>query len=47
MPVVSSSKKDPSFPGHEPEKDTLRAANAATKVGVNGGRKRTNELLAK
>ena len=28
--------KDPSFPGHAPGKDTLRAANAATKVGVTG-----------
>ena len=26
-----------SFPGHAPGKDTLRAANAATKVGANGG----------
>ena len=26
-----------SFPGHAPGKDTLRAANAATKEGVNGG----------
>ena len=29
--------RDPSFPGHAPGKDTLRAANAATKVGANGG----------
>ena len=29
--------KDPSFPGHAPGKDTLRAANAATKEGANGG----------
>ena len=29
--------KNPSFPGHAPGKDTLRAANAATKEGVNGG----------
>ena len=28
---------NPSFPGHAPGKDTLRAANAATKVGANGG----------
>ena len=26
-----------SFPGHAPGKDTLRASNAATKVGANGG----------
>ena len=26
-----------SFPGHAPGKDTLRAANAATKEGANGG----------
>ena len=32
--------KNLSFPGHAPGKDTLRAANAATKEGVNGGRKR-------
>ena len=32
--------KDPSFPGHAPGKDTLRAANAATKEGVNGGENR-------
>ena len=29
--------KNLSFPGHAPGKDTLRAANAAMKVGVNGG----------
>ena len=29
--------KNSSFPGHAPGKDTLRAANAATKEGVNGG----------
>ena len=28
--------KDPSFPGHAPGKDTLRAANAATKEGFTG-----------
>ena len=32
--------KNPSFPGHAPGKDTLRAANAATKEGVNGGENR-------
>ena len=31
---------NPSFPGHAPGKDTLRAANAATKVGANGGENR-------
>ena len=29
--------KIPSFTGHAPGKDTLRAANAAMKEGVNGG----------
>ena len=29
--------RDPYFPGHAPGKDTLRAANAATKEGANGG----------
>ena len=29
--------RDPSFPGHAPGKDTLRAANATTKEGANGG----------
>ena len=29
--------KRSSFPGHAPGKDTLRAANAATKEGANGG----------
>ena len=38
--------KNSSFPGHAPGKDTLRAANAATKERFTG-RKRTNELLAK
>ena len=28
---------NPSFHGHAPGKDTLRAANAATKEGANGG----------
>ena len=28
---------NPSFPGHAPGKDTLRAANAAMKEGANGG----------
>ena len=32
--------KRSSFPGHAPGKDTLRAANAATKEGVNGGENR-------
>ena len=32
--------KNSSFPGHAPGKDTLRAANAATKEGVNGGENR-------
>ena len=32
-----SYNKKMSFPGHAPGKDTLRAANAATKEGVNGG----------
>ena len=31
-----SYTKDPSFPGHAPGKDTLRAANAATKEGSTG-----------
>ena len=31
--------KNPSFPGHAPGKDTLRAANAATKEGANGGKR--------
>ena len=31
--------KRSSFPGHAPGKDTLRAANAATKVGANGGKR--------
>ena len=44
--VFPSYTKDPSFPGHAPGKDTLRAANAATKERFTG-RKRTNELLAK
>ena len=42
MRVLSSRhiQKNPSFPGHAPGKDTLRAANAATKEGVNGGENR-------
>ena len=44
--VVPRQNKDPSFPGHAPGKDTLRAANAATKVGLTG-RKQPNELPAK
>ena len=38
--------KDPSFPGHAPGKDTLRAANAAMKERFTG-RKQPNELPAK
>ena len=35
--------KKSSFPGHAPGKDTLRAANAATKEGANGGENRISE----
>ena len=36
--LLSSRKyhKNPSFPGHAPGKDTLRAANAATKTRFTG-----------
>ena len=37
--------KRSSFPGHAPGKDTLRAANAATKVGVNGGENARTSFL--
>ena len=36
---------NPSFPGHAPGKDTLRAANAATKVGANGGENNRTSFL--
>ena len=38
MRVLSSRhiQKNPSFPGHAPGKDTLRAANSATKEGFTG-----------
>ena len=39
--------KIPSFPGHAPGKDTLRAANAATKVGVNGGENGLSEAITR
>ena len=38
--VFPPYSKNPSFPGHVPGKDTQRAANAATKEGVNGGENR-------
>ena len=37
--------RDPSFPGHAPGKDTLRAANAATKEEVNGGENTRTSFL--
>ena len=39
--------KNPSFPGHVPGKDTLRAANAATKEGVNGGENGLSEATTR
>ena len=36
--------KDPSFPGHAPGKDTLRAANAATERGLTGENARANAV---
>ena len=33
---------NPSFPGHAPGKDTLRAANAATERGLTGENARAN-----
>ena len=39
--------KDPSFPGHAPGKDTLRAANAATKEGANGGENGLSEAITR
>ena len=39
--------KDPSFPGHAPGKDTLRAANAAMKEGVNGGENGLSEAITR
>ena len=36
--------KDPSFPGHAPGKDTLRAANAATERGQTGENARANAV---
>ena len=38
---------NPSFPGHAPGKDTTRAANAATKVGVNGGENGLSEATTR
>ena len=35
-------QKNPSFPGHAPGKDTLRAANAATERGLTGENARAN-----
>ena len=40
LPVIF--KKNPSFPGHAPGKDTLRAANAATERGLTGENARAN-----
>ena len=39
--------RDPSFPGHAPGKDTLRAANAATKEGANGGENGLSEAITR
>ena len=36
--------KNPSFPGHAPGKDTLRAANAATERGLTGENARANAV---
>ena len=36
--------KNPSFPGHAPGKDTLRAANAATERGQTGENARANAV---
>ena len=36
--------RDPSFPGHAPGKDTLRAANAATERGLTGENARANAV---
>ena len=36
-----------SFPGHAPGKDTLRAANAAMKEGVNGGENGLSEAITR
>ena len=35
-------QKNPSFPGHAPGKDTLRAVNAATERGLTGENARAN-----
>ena len=35
---------NPSFPGHAPGKDTLRAANAATERGLTGENARANAV---
>ena len=47
--LLSSRKyhKNPSFPGHAPRKDTLRAANAAMKEGVNGGENGLSEAITR
>ena len=47
--ALSSRKyhKNPSFPGHAPGKDTLRAANAAMKEGVNGGENGLSEAITR
>ena len=47
--LLSSRKyhKNPSFPGHAPGKDTLRAANAAMKEGVNGGENGLSEAITR
>ncbi|MDD7670997.1 MAG: hypothetical protein PT943_07055, partial [Ruminococcus sp.] len=39
--------KNSSFPGHAPGKDTLRAANAAMKEGVNGGENGLSEAITR
>ena len=44
--LLSSRKyhKNPSFPGHAPGKDTLRAAHAATERGLTGENARANAV---
>ena len=41
---MSIHGRDPSFPGHAPGKDTLRAANAATERGSTGENARANAV---
>ena len=45
--VLSSRhiQKNPSFPGHAPGKDTLRAANAATKTRFTGRKKNKRKRI--